>query len=171
MPKRDYFAELFVAGRFADAGWNVYFPHRDEGFDFLVAKAIDGGTQLIRPVQVKGKYPTAGKTDKPVYGYVGELSQVHPEMVLAIPFFELRRSPDVPCCIAYLPFPLIRRHSRGFRCQRATFHAGVPLPRRDHRRFFDREGLVLLERPDWNTMGIEQSKDAASNEDDAASIS
>jgi hypothetical protein len=27
----DYFAELFVAGLLADAGWNVYFPHRDQG--------------------------------------------------------------------------------------------------------------------------------------------
>jgi hypothetical protein len=34
----DYFAELYVAGRFADAGWNVYFLHRDAGFDFIVSK-------------------------------------------------------------------------------------------------------------------------------------
>jgi len=25
---RDYFAELYVAGLMADAGWNIYFPHR-----------------------------------------------------------------------------------------------------------------------------------------------
>src|SRR2546423_1890750 len=66
---RDYFAELFVAGRFAEAGWNVYFPHRDEGFDFLVAKNTGRGHQLIRPVQVKGKYPRRGKKNKPTYGY------------------------------------------------------------------------------------------------------
>lgn len=156
MPKRDYFAELFVAGRLADAGWNVYFPHRDEGFDFIIAKSVDAGPQLIRPVQVKGKYPTEGKTDKPVYGYVGELSQVHPQMVLAIPFFALQ-SPEVPCCVAYLPFSLIRHHSRGFRCQPATFRAGVPAPRRDHRRFFDHQGLALLRQSDWSTMGIEKT--------------
>lgn len=40
MKVSDYFAELFVAGRLADAGWNVYFPHRDQGFDFIITKTI-----------------------------------------------------------------------------------------------------------------------------------
>ena len=34
----DYFAELIVAGMFAEKGWNIYFPHRDQGFDFIVSK-------------------------------------------------------------------------------------------------------------------------------------
>lgn len=38
--QRDYFAELHVAGNFGDAGWNVYFPRRDKGFDFIVTKEI-----------------------------------------------------------------------------------------------------------------------------------
>jgi hypothetical protein len=150
---RDYFAELFVAGRFAEAGWNVYFPHRDEGFDFVVAKDVGSGHQLIRPVQVKGKYPTEGKTNKPTYGYVGGLTQIHPEMVLAIPFFPIA-SQEVPSCVAYLPLSLIRRHSKGYRCQPATFKAGVPVPRRDHRRFFDSEGLALVEQDDWSATMI-----------------
>ncbi|HSY47304.1 MAG TPA: hypothetical protein VLC46_00685 [Thermoanaerobaculia bacterium] len=151
---RDYFAELFVAGRFAEAGWNVYFPHRDKGFDFVVAKDVGSGHQLFRPVQVKGKYPKEGKTNKPTYGYVGKLTQLHPEMVLAIPFFPIE-SQKVPSCVAYLPFSLIRRHAtKGYRCQPATFKSGVPSPRRDHRRFFDQEGLVLLERKHWSTIGI-----------------
>jgi hypothetical protein len=33
---RDYFAEMYVAGLLADAGWNIYFPHRDMGFDYIV---------------------------------------------------------------------------------------------------------------------------------------
>lgn len=37
MEVSDYFAELYVAGRLADAGWNVYFPHRDKGFDFIIS--------------------------------------------------------------------------------------------------------------------------------------
>lgn len=156
MPKRDYFAELFVAGRFADAGWNVYFPHRDEGFDFIITKSVGGDHQIIRPVQVKGKYPTEGKTDKAVYGYVGELSQLHPEMVLAVPFFGSEPQ-AVPRFVAYLPIALIRKHSKGFRCQPAMFRGGEPLRRRDHRRFFDSEGLALIEREDWRSMTIEQS--------------
>ena len=33
MKVSDFFAKLYVAGRFADAGWNVYFPRRDRGED------------------------------------------------------------------------------------------------------------------------------------------
>ncbi len=84
MKIKDYFAELYVAGRLADAGWNIYFPHRDEGFDFVISKFV-GDVPLLRPVQVKGKYPTGEKGDKLKYGYVGKLTQTHPEMVLAIP--------------------------------------------------------------------------------------
>jgi hypothetical protein len=61
MTVSDYFAELYVAGKFADEGWNVYFPHRDKGFDFIVSKANSSGIQMLRPVQVKGKYPTSPK--------------------------------------------------------------------------------------------------------------
>ena len=70
---RDYFAEMYVAGVLADAGWQIYFPRRDVGFDFVVIKA-HGETTLIRPVQVKGKYPTETKTNKQNYGYDGELT-------------------------------------------------------------------------------------------------
>jgi hypothetical protein len=143
MPVSDYFAELYVAGRFADAGWNVYFPHRDKGFDFIVSRSDGKGGQLIRPVQVKGKYPTAIKTKKPVYGYVGKLTQLHPAMVLAIPFFSLA-SPTLPTCVAYMPLSCIRRHSKGYRCQPASFIEGTASPRRDYAKYFDASGLQLV---------------------------
>lgn len=149
---RDYFAELFVAGRFADAGWNVYFPHRDKGFDFIVTKPAAAGTQLVRPVQVKGKYPTGDKGNKSVYGYVGKLTQQHPEMVLAIPFYS--RSADVPTYVAYLPFGIVRPHSRGYRCEPATYRNGVAKPRRDYARFFDGPGLRLVEQVGWSTLTV-----------------
>lgn len=148
MPISDYFAELYVAGSFADAGWNVYFPHRDKGFDFIVSTSDENGNEILRPVQVKGKYPTEEKGDKSVYGYVGRLSQLHPEMVLAIPFFSTESSP-APTCIAYMPLSLIRQHSRGFRCQPAVFKSGVTAPRKDYARFFDRAGLKLLKALSW----------------------
>jgi hypothetical protein len=150
----DYFAELYVAGRFADAGWNVYFPHRDKGFDFVVSRPHGDNGQLIRPVQVKGKYPTTQKTAKPVYGYLGRLSQTHPEMVLAIPFFPTSSS-DMPACTAYMPLSLIRQHQRGFRCEPASFGARGPVPRRDYAKFFDDRGLRLLAEPTWATMKVE----------------
>jgi hypothetical protein len=144
----DYFAELYVAGCLADAGRNVYFPHRDKGFDFIISKPHPAEGQLIRPVQVKGKYPTGEKSDKTTYGYVGRLSQTHPEMVLAIPFFPSVKA-AAPTCVAYMPFNLIRTHSRGFRCQPATFKAGRPEPRRDYRGFFDAAGIKALEELKW----------------------
>jgi hypothetical protein len=78
---RDYFAEMYVAGVMADAGWNIYFPHRDQGFDLITTLATADGT-IVRPVQVKGKYPTEGKTDKARYGYVGRITAFHDDMVL-----------------------------------------------------------------------------------------
>jgi hypothetical protein len=153
MKVSDYFAELYTAGRFAEAGWNVYFPRRDRGFDFIVSRPSVSGLQLLRPVQVKGKYPTPEKGDKNVYGYIGDLTELHPEMVLAIPYFS-SASPEIPTCIAYLPLSLVRRHSRGFKCEPATFSAGAPKPRRDYAKFFGEAGLELVERPDWQTLKI-----------------
>lgn len=147
----DYFAELYVAGLMANAGWNIYFPHRDRGLDFIISKTGPDGLQVIRPVQVKGKYPTDVKTDKAVYGYVGKLSQIHPEMVLAIPYFSTK-STEAAMFVAFMPFSRIRRHSKGYRCQPATFKDGCPKPRRDSLRFFDRDGLVLMERHDWASL-------------------
>jgi hypothetical protein len=144
----DYFAELYVAGRFAEAGWNVYFPHRDQGFDFIVSKLV-GNEQLIRPVQVKGKYPTAEKRNWPAYGYVGKLSQLHPDMVLAIPYFPFG-SREMPLFTAYLPPGLIKKHSRGYRCEPASFRAGAPAQRKSFDRFFGESGLELVASGRWH---------------------
>lgn len=42
MPKpssqRDEFTEQYIAGILADAGWSVYFPRKDKGFDFVISK-------------------------------------------------------------------------------------------------------------------------------------
>jgi hypothetical protein len=146
---RDYFAEPSVAGLMADAGWNVYFPHRDRGMDFIATKAGAQGCELIRPVQVKGKYPTAGKGDKPVYGYVGKLNQLHPDMVLAIPFF-CRNEPGPALHVAYMPYSRLRSHSRGWRCEPCSYISGAPKARREFQRFFDQAGLAALERTDWS---------------------
>jgi hypothetical protein len=154
MSVSDYFAELYVAGTFADAGWNVYFPHRDRGFDFIVSKPDGNGSQILHPVQVKGKYPTGVKGSKVAYGYVGRLSQLHSEMVLAIPFFSAEPSPTL-VCIAYIPRSLIRCHSRGFRCQPASFKLGLPIARRDYARFFNAGGLTLMESPTWKDSKVE----------------
>jgi len=148
----DYFAELFVAGRLADAGWNVYFPHRDQGFDFIITKRILTGELLIRPVQVKGKYPSSDKGNQDVYGYVGKL-ELHPEMVLAIPFFS-HNSPSTPVHIAYMSSKMIRAHTRGYRCQPGRFRNGEPNPRGDHRIFFDEEGMKNLESPRFRDMEV-----------------
>ena len=153
MAVRDYFAELYVAGKFADAGWNVYFPHRDIGFDFIVSKPDNHGGQILRPVQVKGKFPTSARRDGKYYGIATKLTQIHPEMVLAIPFF-LAESLDAPICTAYMPRSLVRPHTRGYKCQPASYNSGRPEPRRDYRKFFDSKGLKLLESASWKDSTI-----------------
>jgi hypothetical protein len=122
----DQLAELHVAGLFAEAGWRVYFPHRDDGFDFIAAKQTLNGI-LIRPVQVKGKYPETEKLDKPVYGYIGKLTQTHPEMVLAIPYFE---QGDIPLIkhVAFMPLCKIKSHKRGSKSEPAKFVQGKAYP-------------------------------------------
>jgi len=147
---RDLFAELYVAGALADAGWHIYFPKRDFGFDFIITKQV-GGAIIIRPLQVKGKYPTSSKGDKAQFGYTGELSQLHPEMVLAIPFFSTTRVHS-PSCVAYIPRKLIRQHSKypdRFTSFPALFRGGTAEPRRDYRRFFDEVGIQFMESSDW----------------------
>jgi len=159
MKVSDYFAELFVAGRLADAGWNVYFPHRDQGFDFIITKTLATGEMLMRPVQVKGKYPTGEKGDQDLYGYVGKLD-LHPEMVLAIPFFS-HNSPTIPAHIAYLPVKMIRPNPRGYRCQPARFRDGEPRPRGDHQLFFDEEGMSNLESLSFCDMEVASAAGAS----------
>lgn len=148
MANHDYFAELYVAGRLADAGWNVYFPHRDHGFDFIITKYTGAGIPIIRPVQVKGKYPKGDKTDKSVYGYVGKLTQVHPEMVLAIPYFSVADE-AAPVSVAYMPFTSIKPHSKGYRCCPALFRSGRPEKRPHFTSYFDSNGIKRLELPSW----------------------
>lgn len=140
---RDYFAEMYVAGIMADAGWNIYFPHRDQGFDLIATLSTETGT-IVRPVQVKGKYPTEGKTAKSRYGYVGKLTAFHPDMVLAIPLFA-GMSDAAPRHIAWMPRSEIRPMTRDrWRCEPARFAVGCPEPRPGLAIFFDDVGLSRL---------------------------
>ena len=147
---RDYFAEMYVAGILADNGWNVYFPRRDQGFDFIITKP-EGSRILVRPVQVKGKYPQSIKRDAAFYGYMGQLSQLHPDMVLAIPFFSTDHTGVAPDHIAYMPRCQIRpQRSWGFQYVPARYRAGKAEPRRDFTKYFDRAGMIYMESDDWH---------------------
>ena len=97
---RDYFEELYVAGILGDAGWSIYFPKRDVGFDFIAVKELRGHV-VIRPVQVKGKYPAGSTRNRAVYGYVGQLSLFYPEMMLAVSYFPTDQRGVAPTCVAY----------------------------------------------------------------------
>jgi hypothetical protein len=146
---RDYFAEMYVAGLFADAGWNIYFPRRDKGFDYIVTLEDAEGI-LIRPVQVKGLYPTASKGDRATYGYNGRLSVLHPDMVLALVFFAPGTTEGTPQHIAYMPRGQIRDRSRGgYRCVPAILRDGIVTPRRDFLAFFNQQGLDSVRQRDW----------------------
>jgi hypothetical protein len=145
---RDYFAEMYVAGIMADNGWNVYFPRRDKGFDFIVTRPTLDGI-IVRPVQVKGKYPMQQKGEAKYYGYSGRVTEFHDDMVLAIAFFTVDVAGAAPIHIAYMPKSQIRRKTRGYACHPARFHAGEPEPRRDFKKYFDADGLEALASPSW----------------------
>jgi len=146
---RDYFAELYVAGLFGDAGWSVYFPKRDVGFDFIASKPVNDEV-IIRPIQVKGLYPTASKGDKPSYGYKGKLSAIHQQMVLVIPFFSANERGAAPEQIAYMPISAFKKPSRGgYRCVPARFEAGHAIPRREFLQYFGDQGLSAIELFTW----------------------
>lgn len=148
---RDYFAELYAAGIFGDAGWSVYFPKRDVGFDFIVSKQI-GDQVLLRPVQVKGLYPTGAKGDKVSYGYKGALSAVHPDMVLVLAFFAATERGASPEQIAYMPYAEFKKPiSGGYRCVPARFEAGHSIPRREFNRYFGEQGLLAVDSSAWGT--------------------
>ena len=138
---RDYFAEMYVAGVLADNDWNVYFPRRDKGFDFIITKEVEGKT-IIRPVQVKGKYPEKSKTDKRTYGYKGKLTAIHKNMILAIPFFSTTGIGKSPLFTAFMPFGKIVKMEKRYRCEPALFKDGKPLPRRDYKKYFDLQGIL-----------------------------
>jgi hypothetical protein len=141
-------AELHVAGLFAEAGWRVYFPHRDDGFDFIAVMDMGQFGLLIRPVQVKGKYPEEATRDRAIYGFIGKLSQFHEDMVLAIPYFEIGSLPVIRH-VAFMPACMIRKHSKGSRCLPAKLIDGVPSPRGNHAKYFDHEGLQRVSKLGW----------------------
>lgn len=147
---RDYFAEMYVAGLLADAGWNIYFPRRDKGFDYIITH-LSAGATLVRPVQVKGLYPTADKRDKTAYGYNGRLSQLHTDMALILVYFSPGTRTGTPCHIAYMPHSQIRARDRGgFRCVPCRLSNGAVTPRRDFGQYFDVSGLSAMSNPDWS---------------------
>ena len=133
---------MCVAGVLADNGWNVYFPHRDMGFDMIATFNSENGV-IIRPVQVKGKYPNTEKLNKAAYGYVGKLTALHPDMILAVAYFS-NESGNFPDHIAWVPFSLIKPHSRGHRAQYAQFFNGKARPRPGFLHLFDQTGLQAL---------------------------
>lgn len=148
---RDYFAELYVAGVLGDRGWSIYFPKRDVGFDFVITKEVNG-VVIVRPVQVKGKYPEQEREDGKVYGYIGALSQLHQEMVLAIPFFSTDQLGAAPIRTAYCPrWRISVQQARGYACQPAKWQNGVPTARQSYAQFFDFPGIAAMERPTWST--------------------
>ena len=152
-PIRDQFAEMYVAGILADDGWEIFFPYRDRGFDFVIFRQIEG-RDIWRPVQVKGFYKTDESEKTGGYGFHGLLSRRHPEMVLAMPYFtsSARKAPHT---IGFMPNQWIRTSGsltteRPHRCQPAQVVNGIPEARRDFRQFFDDAGLLLLQSPEFS---------------------
>ncbi len=98
---------------------------------------------IMRPVQVKGKYAQDGKLNSPRYGYIGKLTAMHPHMVLAVPYFS-SGSGNFPDHIAWVPYALLKPHSRGYRADYANFSNGQANPRPGFAHLFNEAGLKAL---------------------------
>jgi hypothetical protein len=147
-------AELLVASQMAAHGWNIYTPHRDIGVDFIATKDLRNRL-IIRPVQVKGCYLSKRK-DSAWYGKMNmELKQMHEEIVLAIPYFAKRNGRETLIFTAFLPFRQIRKQPNGkYRATPARIKNGQPLKRRDFRKFFDDQGLMLMESNEFSSSEV-----------------
>ena len=149
---REQFADFYVAAQFADAGWNVYLPRWDNGFDFMIERTIVNDSDRvtrIRPIQVRGKYPTDEKGETKQYGIRrGRLSRTHPDMVLAMPFFT--ESDCHPTHVAYLPMTRIKPmwddvdDGWSFSCLPAGIRSGAVYARQEYQEYFDAAGLAAL---------------------------
>jgi hypothetical protein len=147
--QRDEFAEQYVAAIFADARWSVYFPRKDKGFDFIVSKNTEDGI-IIRPVQVKGKFPETATAVRKKYGYRGTLTAVHRDMVLAIPLFTSLERLAHPDCIAFLPLTKITEPKKGlFYCAPAKLEKGKVSAKESYRCYFGEDGLKAVERANF----------------------
>ena len=158
MPKpknqRDEFAEQYVAAVFADAGWSVYFPRKDKGFDFIVSKKTEAGL-IIRPVQVKGKFPETTTAVHKAYGYRGKLTAIHPDMILVIPLFTSLKRLAYPDCIAYMPRTEIKEPKKGtFWCGPAKLEKGKVSAKKTFQRYFDDKGLKAVEDQNFGRGGV-----------------
>jgi len=146
---RDEFAELYVAGLFADRKWTVYFPRRDKGFDFIVTKQ-QGNEILVRPVQVKGVYPEEFKKGGRSFGRTMKLTAIHPQMVLAMPFFEysIDKSPS-PKFVGFFPIKPSKKEEGKHQIHPALLNDGVISIRRDYQIYFGEGGIGKIEKGNW----------------------
>ena len=157
---RDYFAELYVAGMMGDRGWAIYFPKRDIGFDFVASKKV-GEKVILRPVQVRGKYPTEEKKDKVTYPWQGTLSQVHEDMAVVFCYFSTDHSTAAPDNIAFVPLSTLKPTTKGrFRCSAVSLKGGKTYPRPSYKHLFGVKGLDAMESPDWVMSGPPPAEDA-----------
>lgn len=148
--QRDEFAQFYVAAMFADEGWTLHFPVPDRGFDFIAMKQTNCGV-VIRPVQVKGKYPESVTRTNLAYGFSGKLSATHSTMVLAIPLFNSNERSESPALVAFMPWSKVAMTSKGgFRCVPAKHVEGLVKQRADYQCFFGSEGLRKFEDPGYN---------------------
>lgn len=146
---RDEFAELYTAGLFADAGWTVYFPRRDRGFDYIVTKQHDT-EMLVRPVQVKGVYPEEQKKGGRPFGKDLKLTAFHPQMVLVMPFFEYSpEKAESPTHVAFFPLQPSRRSDGKHIIRPALLKGGKISIRETYQRFCGKTGIDAVSASGW----------------------
>ena len=149
-PNPHCFAELHAAALFADAGWTIYFPYPDRGFDFIASRPGQAGTE-IRAVQVKGCYPTSGKKPRQKTGYAGPLTAVHSQMVVVVMYFVSHTWGALPHQVAFMPLSSLGRAKDGdYICKPASFTGTEFKQRPTYTRFFGKDGIDAVASPTWS---------------------
>lgn len=108
---------------------------------------------LVRPVQVKGVYPEAIKGDKKTFGRTMNLTALHPQMVLVMPFFQYAITKSAsPTYVGF--FPIIRNEDpddNEYKIQPAKLTNGVISIRKESQRFFGDEGVAAVSELLWGS--------------------
>jgi len=119
-----------------------------------VASKQVGGKVILRPVQVRGKNPTAEKVARPAYPWIGELSRVHEEMAIVVCYFSTDHNTPASDNIAFVPFALLIPSSKGrYRFTAVSFKNGTTNSWQKCRRLFGVEALAAMESPCWAQAG------------------
>jgi hypothetical protein len=110
---------------------------------------------IVRPVQVKGKFPETTTAVRKKYGYRGRLTAIHKDMVLAIPLFTSLERLAHPDCIAFMPLSTITEPKKGlYWCAPAKLEKGKVSAKESFKHYFGEDGIRYVESTNFGNTSL-----------------